>query len=95
MKSIGYMMEKQTQKNNFPIINASLNVVDHSGNPAIQFFRRTTESSLIKLLVDCALNDKPVLVTFSYKNKLLFISDLIEKGIINYDDITKEYKFTF
>ena len=84
-----------TRQRQLPIIEASLSILGNKGNPSLNIARRTNDLNLIKILVDSALKDKPILVSLSYKNKLLFINSLIQNGILVYDPNTKEYDFTF
>ena len=76
------------------MLNASLIVVKNNV-PALQFYRRTTDMDQIKFLVECALNDKPFLVSLTYKNKLILLNSLIESGIMSYNKETKEYSYNF
>jgi hypothetical protein len=60
-----------------PIIVTSKNDL-----PALEVRRATSDLILIKMLVTCAIYDKPLIVLPTFKNKILSVNALIEKGIL-------------
>ncbi len=68
--------------NNNIMMRCGIIVTEKSGNPCIELRKVTTDMETIKSIINCAFEEKPMVIFPSFSNKLRAISSLTEKGII-------------
>lgn len=73
-----------------PPLFFNLIITEKNGKPALEIRKVTTEPELIKIILENAFNDKPVIAYPVFTNRLKAISVLVDKGII-YKETDKFY----
>lgn len=76
-------------------LDASIVVSQDSTAPIIELRRRIRDFELIKGVVSAAFYDKPILIRPIFRDKFRAIAALTEKGILVFDNETKEFKFVW
>lgn len=76
------------------LLEIPLIISTKKNNVRLELRKTTTEINIIKFLISCAVHNQPIIITPTFTNKLLSINNLIEKGIIYFDQETQQYNFT-
>lgn len=75
------------------LFEISVIVLRKDGIPQIELRRRTSDNETIKILVESALYNKPVIVLPVFRDRLQSLSSLVESGIMHYDPESSAYYF--
>jgi hypothetical protein len=70
-------------------------ILNKNDSPTIELRKSTQDKEMIKKLVSCAYHGIPILILPTFKDRLKSFSNLIDKGIIYYDQEKKEYFYCF
>ena len=80
----------KTVVNNFPVF---LHVKKKNNLPAIEIRKFTCNPEAIKIIIDCAVFLKPILVFPTFRDRLRAMAALSQNKIIQYDPEKKVYKY--
>lgn len=73
------------------ILPVGITVSCHNDNPSIQLRRTTTDREHIIDIVRAVIHDEPITILPTVRNKMHFISSLIQKGVIIFDTENDQY----
>lgn len=76
--------------NNFPVF---LHIMEKNDKKALEIRKLTTEAEAIKVIIDAALLNQPIVVFPVFTNRLRAISALMKHGILEYDHKNNCYRF--
>jgi len=76
-----------------PQLQINLIIQHKQERPGIEMRRLFLNEADIKIILDCAFFNKPVIIFPVFKDKLRAVSSLIQNRIIEYNSKTKEYKY--
>lgn len=68
-------------------------IVQNDEKPHIILRRKIYDNDTIRLLIECALNEKPVIIMPAFFNKIRSISSLLDNGILSYDPESGQYEY--
>ena len=79
-----------TQITNYPV---NLRISEKNGNPSLEIRKITTNSSVIKIIIDAAMTGKPIIVFPTFRDRMRALGTLQEKKIIKYNSEKQCYDF--
>jgi len=66
-----------------------------NNRPAILLRRMITDEKIIKQIINKGLYNEEIIVVPTFQDKIKSINSLVDKGIIYWDEETKNYEYTF
>lgn len=89
------MIFMETPKIQHKAINYAvyLNINTKNGKPALEIRRLTTDPDIIKIIIDAAFFEKPIIVFPVFRERLRAIATLSKRGIIKYNGNTGSYSY--
>lgn len=88
-------MEQQQEYSALDLIEIPIQITIKNNVPTIQLRTSTCDPALLKFIISSAFHEKNIVIKPVFKKKLFSVNNLIEKGLIYYDSVDKEYKYTF
>lgn len=83
-------MKSKNNVVNFPVY---LHIKEINNKHCLEIRRRTTEPGAIKVILESAINSRPIVVIPVFTDYFRAIHKLAEKKIIKYDSKKNEYEF--
>lgn len=78
-----------------PLMQLNISVINQGGIPTLNIERkRIRDYEILKTIVSAALNEQPVTLLFSFKDKMKGLNSLVSKGIIYKDETDGGYRFS-
>lgn len=76
-------------------VNFTLNLYlqEKNNKPAIELRTLTSDTTCMREIIESALMDRPIFVFPIFRDKLMALSRLAEKGIMKYDYDKGKYEF--
>lgn len=69
-----------------PPIMINVIVSDDNNKPCIHLRRKTNDEQLIKLLVQCAFYEQPLIMIPKFRDKFNSLNSLVQLGVLSKDD---------
>ena len=73
--------------------NIGLSLITKNGKPAIELRRVTEDLDTIKIILNSAISEKPILIYPTFRNKMRGIATLCEKNILKYSKDKNCYEY--